>query len=286
MKKCSTVVVMIFLMMFFSHSVYALNDERGESITSTSEVLMKGYIKVFGSFQGDQEQYRAIRAAKIIAYKKALITLREMILSGDMTVNQAMRQSNTFKRAVSSYLRDAMSSCGENFDENLSYTHVCIKLWIRGREGDFYTVIHPLLENEKILLPFGSAYEPENDGSEKDKKTKISPEYDSLIIDARAMGFQPAFINRIITSTNQFVYNISDIMRVKLAERGMGGYAHDENSAREILKQWGASHPLIIKPQGAVNRTDIKVSEKQGETIFNNNKKSRFLENAKVVFIF
>ena len=102
----------------------------------------------------------------------------------------------------------------------------------------------------------------------------------------REMDFKPAFINRLITPENEVLYTLSHIKSSMLSQRGMGGYTLEQERAKEILKQWGAYKPMIIKPLELIKNTDIRVSQKQAEEIFMHNKKGHFFENARVIFLF
>jgi len=108
---------------------------------------------------------------------------------------------------------------------------------------------------------------------------------DGLIVDATGTGFKPALVNRILAQNGSVILAPSTIAPEIRARRGCGDYTGDVGKAKAILGNHGVRNPLVIKAASLQGTTDLKLSEQDRLAIFAANKKTRFLEGAKVVFV-
>jgi hypothetical protein len=109
--------------------------------------------------------------------------------------------------------------------------------------------------------------------------------HDGLIIDARALGFQPALINRIFSSKGEALYDPSKISQKILVEQGAGEYTNSIEKARAALEARGAKSPMIVTAVGLKTLADLNVSDEDVLRIYSADQKSNFLASAKVAFV-
>jgi len=261
--------------------------QKWRSITDHVKIFEEGYIQVIGASEEGQSRYKAIRSAKVVAYRELLEVLQGLYLYGETTVRDGMLESDIIRTRVQGFLRGAIE-CGKKYYPHRGYAEVCLRLYIKGK-GGMYDIMLPLLKGkEKGALISLPEYTPKNileEMPEVAAPSQLKEVYDGLIVDVRGYNFRPALVNRIITEHHQLVFGPSKVLNDILIERGCGGFTTDLNKAKALLASWGSKNPMIIKPIGVHNFTDVKVSSDTAAAIYVHDQKTNFLSQAKVVFV-
>lgn len=276
MRKLSLGLV-LSLCIIFAVSAFAAE---WEVVDNPSEAFQKGYLQVTGVSESGQSRYRAVRAATVIAQRDLLEIIQGISLHGETTISEGMLTSDVINNKVKGLLRGAVK-CGEQYDSMDGHAEVCLRVYLRGKNGIFNTIV-PLLKETKLTPPEASTFTPK---PEAPVPTEVLESYDGLIVDVREFVFKPALINRILTEKGEVIFDPSKIIATVLVERGCGGFTNDPSKAKALLSTWGSKSPLSVKAQGVVKSTDVKVDSEDASRIYSVNLKANFLPEAKVVFV-
>jgi hypothetical protein len=109
--------------------------------------------------------------------------------------------------------------------------------------------------------------------------------YTGLIIDAKGLGVRPAMAPKILDENNQEVYGSKYVSRDYAVQIGMVGYDKDVTRAKSNDRV--TANPLIIKglKVAGANKADIIVSNADAASIRNAAASQNFLDKCKVMFI-
>lgn len=242
------------------------------------ESFSQGYFQVVGKSGKGQSRYRATRSAAVEAQKKLVGIIQRIRLGGLTPMGEAVTLKD-----VSGFLRGAVK-CGESYDSEDGSAQVCMKLNLYGPEG-LYERILPFIEKPKgmpqKMQPMPSRPVEEGKG---DKIHRSGPG-DGLILDVRGHDFTPALFNRILTASDQIIFDPAGLSDHVLIDRGCGGYTSDMQKARALLSLWGSEHPLIVTCAGTRHGSDVRLHDEDVQELFKSDKTYRILEEAKVVFV-
>jgi hypothetical protein len=228
-----------------------------------------------------QKGLMAKRAAKVIALRELAEVLQGVRVSGDTTVRDAAVSSDEIRVTVDGMVKGA-EVIYEEYDKGDEAAVVVVRMPLGG-PGGAIEGLKPTIDKYEAALPAAKVRYTPPAGA---VPAPPPPEpIDGLIVDATGTGFRPALVNRILAQNGAVILAPSTIAPEILARRGCGDYTGDVGKAKAILGNHGARNPLLIKVVGLQGPTDLKISEQDSLAVFSANKKTRFLEGAKVVFV-
>jgi hypothetical protein len=266
-------------------------EKRNLDLTDSSqEALTQGYVLVVG--QGlpmaggspARQRMTAIRAAEIMAYRRLAEIINGVHVTGQATVRECALESDAVRTAVNGLIRGARKVY-EAWDPLDGSAIVFMQVGIHGSDG----VAETLYSNYINAAPGrarlqAAAYTPPP-AAVTARPVEVDALHDGLIIDARALGFQPALINRIFSSKGEALYDPSKISQKILVEQGAGEYTNSIEKARAALEARGAKSPMIVTAVGLKTLADLNVSDEDVLRIYSADQKSNFLASAKVAFV-
>ena len=228
-----------------------------------------------------QKGMMAKRAAKVVALRELAEVLQGVQVTGATTVRDAAVASDEIRVTVDGLVKGA-EVIYEEYDKGDQAAVVVVRMPLDG-PGGVIEDLKPMIIKYAAALPDASVrYAP--------PPAAVPPPpppepFDGLIVDATGTGFRPALINRILAQNGAVILAPSTIAPEILARRGCGDYTSEVGKAEAILRNLQSRNPLHIKVIGLQGTTDLRVSEKDSVSIFDANKKTRFLESARVVFV-
>ena len=262
-----------------------LNEQKLSVTQSPADAFVNGYILVAaeglpkpGSASPGQKRLTAERAAEVLAYRKLAEFLDGVAVIGDSFVKDAELHYDVVRAAVAGFVKGARVVHKE-YNKEDEMALVIMKVGMTG-PGSFADALYA-----KILKPDIKKELVEPAPLYKHKPVPLEERYDGLIIDATEHNFRPALINRIFTPKGEILYDPSKVSQKVLVEQGCGEYTNSVDKARAALEQRGTKNPLIVKATGAVNPSDLQVSDDDAVRIFSANQKANFLASAKVAFV-
>lgn len=227
-----------------------------------------------------QKRLTAERAATALAYRQLAEFLDGVAVVGDTLVKDAELQYDVVRTAVAGFVKGVQVVYKEYNKEEESAL-VIVKVGMSGPGGFGKSMYEKLVGDPEVKK-----------GVIKDDKPAFKPagpapadNHDGLIIDATEQSFRPALINRIFTPKGEVLYDPARISQKVLVEQGCGDYTNTVDKAKAALAARGVKNPLVVKASGAINPSDLQVSDDDSVKIFSSNQKAAYLAEAKVAFV-
>jgi len=215
-----------------------------------------------------------LRAAEVMAQRELLKVLQKIRIYGSKEIGEGSPTAD-----VEGFLKGSVA-CGSAYYEERGQAEVCLRLNLHGPQG-LYDRILPWLRQNRIAPEYRVSY-PAGPSSVTSLSNSIP---DGFILDVRGLPFQPALLNRILTSQDKLVFDPLRIEPELLIEYGCSGYSADLQTARSLLLQRGSSNPLVLSVQELDQHTDVKVSSEQAGFLMASEKAYQVLSRAKIVFL-
>ena len=271
-------IAFVFCLLMLASTAFAQG--QFQTVNTPQTIFENGYIQVVGESEAGQSRYKALRAAKVVAQRDLVEIVKGLELVGGTTVNDGMLAVDTINTTVRGFLQGAVV-VGEEYVNGEGYARVAMRLNIRGQNSLYGSLASALQQPPAQLnIPELPAFQPQ--------APAVAPQpqvYDGLIIMVEGVGFKPALANRIITESNDVLFEPSKVSPQMLIERGCGGYTTTQDKAKALLASWGSKNPLVVKCSKVVKSTEAVVSVEDATTIFEQNQKTNMLPQAKVVFV-
>ncbi|MCS7209694.1 MAG: hypothetical protein NZ874_09005 [Fimbriimonadales bacterium] len=228
--------------------------------------------------------------ARLDALANLLMLVNRVQIDAQYTGADYIAQSEEIRATVNGFLRGAMIT-----DER--------KIYIEGQEAVQVTVSIPMHGQRglsQLLLkpratPAPAAPEPSLPRLEitrpnrtlSDAPLSVEGNYTGLIVDARGLNLQPAMAPRLLKVDGTPLYGVGNYDVDRVVEQGLAAYHKDLEAARKDPR--AGSNPLILRPIGvyrrAVATTDAVLSDADAAKLIEENKRTKFLDQLRVVFV-
>lgn len=255
------------------------------------KVFQNGYIEVTEVSEVGQTRFQAVRAAKLLAQREILEILEGLRLYGNTSIKNGMLVSDKIQTRVEGFIRGAVE-CGKQYDAAKGFAQVCLRLNVPSLYG-----MLPLFQQEGVRPEPKPSFAPEpsfvqnavfpggQSGSATADKPVAKQDYDGVIVDVRNFGFKPALENRLLTDSDNVLFDHSKVASHILIERGSSGYAVDPQKAKALLDSWGSHAPMTLKSRGIVDVTDAELSAEDAARIYYYDQQANILAQGRVVFL-
>jgi hypothetical protein len=270
------IAVIVFCVLMLASAAFA--QEMAE-VRDQASIFEKGYILVKGKSATGQEESMAERAAVVIAQRNLLETIQGLNLAGETSIVNNVGMRDIINTKVVGRLRGA-TPVKVVFDEAKGNAVAWVRYNLKGT-GGLYDAAAPVLQGApaKLGLEELPAFKPETAPAPQPKT------YDGLIVIVEGTGFKPALANRIVTESQDILFEPSKVSPRMLIERGCGGYTTTQDKAKALLASWGSKSPLVVKCVKVMKGTEAVISVKDATVIFEQDQKTNMLPQAKVVFV-
>ncbi len=217
----------------------------------------------------------AINAAKLVAIRDLIATIKGMYLSSEQTAENYMMTSDVVKTQVEGIAK-AFKVVGEPkyFDDGS--VEVTVEMSINGELSDVF-----LKEAE-----FGDTTPLVGEATYKLSDLVAEPSvYTGLIIDCRDIQLRPALAPKIFNKSGEEIYGSANVSKEYAIQQGMLGYLKSVESAKDNARV--TNNPLIIKAIGVkgTNKSDAIISDEDAAKIKELDSKLNFLKECRVVAI-
>ncbi|MCK5032423.1 MAG: LPP20 family lipoprotein [Calditrichia bacterium] len=215
----------------------------------------------------------ALEAAKRIALRNLLETVKGMSITSETTVRNAMMENDVITTSVSGIVRN--------------FRVVDTRYMSSGDvEVDVEVPISGVLAD--ALLPMMGQPMQVGQGFPVDPSGYSLPQnvvFTGLIIDARGVGARPAMAPKILDESGNEVYGTGYVSREYAVQIGVVGYEKDINRAK--TNERVTDNPLVVKATKAsgTNKSDIVISNNDAQNVIGAAKNLNFMENCKVMVI-
>jgi hypothetical protein len=215
----------------------------------------------------------ALEAAKRIALRNLLETVKGMSITSETTVRNAMMENDVITTQVSGIVRN--------------FRVVDTRYMSSGDvEVDVEVPISGVLTD--ALLPAMGQPMPVGQGFPIDPSGYSLPQnavFTGLIVDARGVGARPAMAPKILDESGNEVYGTGYVSREYAVQIGVVGYEKDINRAK--TNERVTDNPIVVKATKAsgTNKSDIVISNNDAQNVVGAAKNLNFMENCKVMVI-
>lgn len=215
----------------------------------------------------------ALEAAKRIALRNLLETVKGMSITSETTVRNAMMENDVITTRVSGIIRN--------------FKVVDTRYMSSGDvEVDVEVPLSGVLTD--ALLPATGAPMPVGQGFPIDPSGYTLPQnvvFTGLIIDARGIGARPAMAPKILDENGNEVYGTGYVSREYAVQIGVVGYEKDINRAK--ANERVTDNPLIVKAKktSGTGQNDLVISNNDAQNVVGAAKNLNFMENCKVMVI-
>jgi len=217
----------------------------------------------------------AINAAKLVALRDLLATVKGMYLSSEQTAENYMMTSDVVKTQVEGIAK-AFKVVGEPkyFDDGS--VEVTVEMSLNGELSDVFMKETDFDENYPLV--------PEATYKLSDL-TKEPSVYTGIIIDCKDVQLRPALAPKIYNKSGEEIYGSANVSKDFAIQQGMIGYLKSVESAKENSRV--TNNPLVIKAIGVkgTNKADIIISDEDAAKIKDLETKLNFLKECRVIAV-
>ncbi len=215
----------------------------------------------------------ALEAAKRVALRNLLETVKGMTINSETTVENAMIASDIINTQVSGIVRNFkvvdtryMSTGDVEVDVEIPLSGVLADALLPMQQGG------PMIPGQNF--PIDQSFLPQQSGV-----------FTGLIVDARGSGLRPAMAPKILDEQGNEVYGSGYVSREYAVQIGVVGYEKDINRAKSNERV--TNNPMIIKGLKATgtNHADIVISNPDAQRVLAAAKNLNFMEKCQVMII-
>jgi len=212
----------------------------------------------------------ALEAAKRVALRNLLETVKGMTINSETTVENAMISSDIINTRVSGVVRN-FKVVDQRYMSDGS-VEVDVEIPLSGVLTDALLPVQPGMP----MAP-GQGYQG--------TFSQQSAVFTGLIINAKGTELRPAMAPKIVDEQGNEIYGTGYVSRDYAVQIGVVGYEKDVNRASKNERV--TDNPLVIKGLKATGSTecDIVVSNADGQRILSAAKNLNFMEQCKVMVI-
>ncbi len=214
----------------------------------------------------------AIRAAKMLALRTALETVKGINMNSSTTVQNFMVSNDVITTRVSGYLQNFRQKGREKYMSDGS-VEVTMEIPIDGIDG----LGSSLLEDELGENPSVRRF--------KGKKSRKKHLFTGLIIDCRGLGLKPALSPKVVDENGKEIYGSAYISKKWVDKHGMVGYAKTIEGATKIKRAGNTPGSIKAVKVSGQNSTDVIISNNDAEDIRSASKNLKFLSECRVVLV-
>jgi hypothetical protein len=215
----------------------------------------------------------AIRAAKMIALRNALETVKGIYINSSTTVKNFMVENDVVASSVSGYVKGFEQ---QGTTKYMSDGSVEIRMKVPldgvGALGDL--LLGKSIGDHPAITKFEGI------------KAKQEQVFTGLIIDCKGLSVKPAISPRVLDESGREVYGSAYVSREWAIKHGVVGYAKAVEAAAKLVDRIG-KNPGRVKGQKALgtNSTDIVINNDDAADIRSAAKNLKFLSECRVIFI-
>jgi len=219
----------------------------------------------------------AINAAKLVALRDLLATVKGMYLSSEQTAENYMMTSDVVKTQVEGIAK-AFKVVGEPKYFEDGSVEVTVEMSLNGELSDVFLKENDFGEGENYPLVQEATYKL----SDLVKEPSV---YTGVIIDCKAVQLRPALAPKIFSKSGEEIYGSANVSKDFAIQQGMIGYLKSVDSAKENSRV--TNNPLVINAIGVkgTNKADIIISDEDAAKIKELDAKLNFLKQCRVIAI-
>lgn len=268
MKKIG-ILVTIFMMLLAS------------TVFAATEISDEGYVEATGVGEPGQSYSAGVRAAELVAFRKAAQEIADMNLDSETTVEQGMTQNDTIRTKLSAVLHRA--KVVNEYKGSDGYYYATVRVPVFGSHSIASAVLPRHEKIEPLPQPQVKILQPSAEAKESHDTIVLAGGYTGVVIDCRGLGLTTAMSPVIKTDKGASVYGYKNLDPDLVISKGMASYSSSvPRSGR------AGSNPLVIKAvdvEGYGSKCNPVISSMDANRMLAENANAHFLEACAVVFV-
>jgi hypothetical protein len=214
----------------------------------------------------------AIRAARMIALRNALETIKGMYLNSSTTVKNFMTESDVVTTRVQGFVKGFEQQGREKYMSDGS-VEVTMKIPIDGVGGLGENLFGSSLSETPAITSF------------EGKKAEKAVVFTGLIIDCKGLAVKPALSPRVLDESGREVYGSAYVSREWAIKYGVVGYSKEVAAATKLDRIGDTPGKVKAVKTHGDNKTDVVISGDDAADIRSASKNLKFLSECRVVFV-
>ncbi|RKY75366.1 hypothetical protein DRQ15_08895 [candidate division KSB1 bacterium] len=294
------VVTGLFAVSLLAQDVVQQVGTAGSVDWTAQKIKATGYGAPPPNLPSAAQRAAAIEAAKVVALRNLLATIKGMALNSETTVENYMVTSDVIRTKVEGVVRGFtvvdiryMSTGDVEVDVEMPISGALSDILLPQQfgGGQLMAVAQPLCPTcgqpwpagkpvppgVKLIMPPGTA---QPGGAEAP-----SAAYTGLVIDARGLQLRPAMSPKVLNEAGKEVYGSMYVSRDYAVQIGVVGYAKSLEQAR--TNERVTDNPLVVKALKVVgpNRCDVVISNSDAQMIHTAASTMNFLDHCRVILV-
>lgn len=253
------------------------------SIAYAAELPDDDYVEVTGVGEPGQSYSAGIRAAELVAYRKAAEAIGKFQLDSDSTVEQGFTTNDVIQTKLSAVIHRARVVEEHKGPDGYYYATVRVPLY---GASSVASAVFVKNETKVVFAQPQSKVVEVYQSAKADTSTTVVRQggYTGVIIDCRGTGLTKAMSPVIKAADGTPIYGYKNLDYDMVVAKGMASYSNNMNS--NVSR--AGSNPLVIKAvkaEGYGSPCNPVISRMDADKLLAENAATHFLDNCAVVFV-
>jgi hypothetical protein len=251
-----------------------VSGSQGEGSVDWSQryIVATGIAGVNPNLPESAQRASGLRAAKLLALRNALETVKGMYLNSSTTVQNFMTTSDVVTTQVNGYLKGFEQEGREKYMSDGS-VEITMKIPLDG-VGAVGDILFGKSVGEKPSIT-----------SFEGKKAAAEVIFTGLIIDCRGLKIKPALSPKVLDESGKEVYGSAYISREWATKYGVVGYSKDVAAAAKLDRVGAKPGTIKAAKASGDNSTDVVIAAADAEGVRSSAKNLKFLSECRVILV-
>ncbi len=251
-----------------------VSNEKGEGKVDWNErvIISRGIGAPDPNLPKAAQRPSAIRAAKTIALRNALETVKGIHLNSSTTVENFMTTHDQVQTNVSGFIQGFRQKGREKYMSDGS-VEITMEIPLDGIGNLGEQIYGTAVSQDPSVTSFEGTQAPEKQV------------FSGLIIDCKGLDIKPALSPKVVDQQGSEIYGSAYVSREWAVKYGMVGYAKDVQTAAGLDRTGDDPGQIKAVKASGQNNTDVVVSDKDAASIRSASENLKFLSQCRVVFV-
>lgn len=214
----------------------------------------------------------ALRAARMIALRNVLETVKGIYMNSSTTVENFMTMSDVVTTRVSGFLKGFQQKGRDRYMSDGS-VEITMEVPLDGIGG----LGEALLGDDLGEEPSVSAFEG--------RKSRNEVVFTGLILDCRGLKIKPALSPKVLDQDGKEIYGSAYISKEWAVKYGIVGYAKSVEDAAKLERVGDTPGKVKATKASGPNNTDVVIGNKDAEDIRSASENLKFLSQCRVILV-
>lgn len=214
----------------------------------------------------------AIRAARNVALRNALESVKGIFLDASTTVQNFMTTNDVITTRISGFLNGFQQKGREKYMSDGS-VEITMEIPLDGIGGVADAILGNTINADPSITEF------------KGKKAKEEVIFTGLIIDCQGLKIKPALSPKVYDENGNEIYGSAYVSKEWAVKYGMVGYSKSIQDAAKLSRVGDNPGKVKAIKSSGDNKTDVILARKDAEDIRSASQNLKFLSQCRVIFV-